>query len=115
MALNKKIKQYDIFEVDLDPTKGSEISKKRPAVVVSKTQMNDALETVVVCPLTTVLHSDWRSRIQIICKRKKADIAVDQIRTVSKSRLLKKIDVLTHDKAYLLRLIISEMYGAVSS
>ena len=111
----KKFKQYEIYEVDLNPTIGSEINKVRPAVIVSKTEMNDALETVVVCPLTTSLHSNWRSRLQIICKRKKADIAVDQIRTISKKRLIKKLDNVTHDKAYELRLIISEMYGTGGS
>jgi len=115
MLSKKRFKQYEIYEVDLNPTIGSEINKVRPAVIVSKTEMNDALETVVVCPLTTVLHPDWKTRLQVICKRKKADITVDQIRTVSKKRLVKKLDVVTHDKAYELRLIISEMYGTGSS
>ena len=107
----KKYRQYEIYEVNLDPTVGSEINKTRPAVIVSKTDMNDALETVVVCPLTTSLHPEWRTRLQVICKRKKADICVDQIRTVSKLRLVKKLDIVTHDKAHELRIILSELYG----
>ncbi|MGH7800522.1 MAG: type II toxin-antitoxin system PemK/MazF family toxin [Thermodesulfobacteriota bacterium] len=73
--------------------------------------MNKYLETVVVCPLTTALHPDWRSRIQVVCNKKKAEIAVDQIRTISKSRLVRKIDELSAPNAFLLRNLITEMYG----
>ena len=59
--------------------------------------MHEALETVAVCPLTNSLHPDWRTRLQVICKRKKVDICVDQIRTVSKMRLVKRLDIVTHD------------------
>ncbi len=111
MALIKVIKQYDIYLVDLNPTRGSEINKIRPVVVVSKNDMNKALEIVVVCPLTTSLHPMWRSRIQILCQKKEAEVAVDQIRTVSKSRFVKRMDKLDKDSALRLRQIITEMYG----
>jgi hypothetical protein len=52
--------------------------------------MNQYLETVVVCPLTSKIHPKWRTRLQIKCAPKKAEIAVDQIRTISKQRLKKK-------------------------
>lgn len=104
-------KRYGIFLADLDPTRGSEISKTRPVVIVSMDEMNRHLETIVVCPLTTKLHSQWRSRIQITCASKKAEIAVDQIRTISKSRLVKQIDSLSPKASLELRRLISEMYG----
>jgi mRNA interferase MazF len=103
--------RYAIYLVELDPVQGSEMAKKRPAVIVSMDEMNEALETVVVCPLTTKLHPRWRSRIQISCAGKKAEIAVDQIRTISKSRLRKKIGGLPKTTAAELRRLISEMYG----
>jgi len=103
MQLNKIIKQYEIYMVDLNPTKGSEINKVRPAVVVSQNDMNKALGTIVICPLTTSLHPMWRSRIQIVCNRKNAEIAVDQIRTISKMRLIKKIDKLEANDSIKLR------------
>ena len=53
--------RFDIVLVNLDPVIGSEMAKKRPAVVVSASEMNAALDTVVVCPLTTKLHPGWRS------------------------------------------------------
>ena len=105
------IERYGIYLADLNPTHGSELNKVRPVVVISMDEMNAALETVVVCPLTTRLRPRWRSRIQISCASKKAEIAVDQIRTLSKSRFQKRIDTLSENSALQLRQLISEMYG----
>ena len=105
------IKRYEIYFADLNPTIGSEIKKVRPVVIVSQDEMNQYLETVVVCPLTSVLHPQWRTRIQIKCAKKDAEIAVDQIRTISKKRLQKKVDQLSDRKAAQLRKIITDMYG----
>jgi len=111
MAYKKQIKQYDLLLANLDPTVGNEIKKTRPVVVVSKNDMNKYLDTIVVCPLTTSLHPKWRSRIQISCKTEKAEIAVDQIRTISKIRIIRKIESLSAENAYLLRKLITEMFG----
>ena len=105
------VKRYEIYYADLSPTIGGEIQKTRPVVVVSKTTMNRYLDTVVVCPLTTTLHPPWRSRIQIRCAGREAEIAVDQIRTISKKRLNRKIDLLSSDDATKVRALITEMYG----
>ena len=106
-----EVERYGIYLADLDPTRGREIAKTRPVVVISQDAMNRNLDTVVVCPLTTKLHPQWRSRIQITCARKKAEIAVDQIRTVDKERLAKRIDRLEASTAAQLRHLITEMYG----
>lgn len=106
-----EIKRYDIYFADLNPTVGSEIKKVRPVVVISQDQMNKYLETVVVCPLTSKIHPQWRTRLQIKCGHKDAEIAVDQIRTISKKRLKKKIDRLSKTKAAQLRMLITDMYG----
>lgn len=105
------IKRYEIYYADLNPTIGSEIKKVRPVVIISRDEMNKYLETVVVCPLTSRLHLKWRTRLQINCAHKKAEIAVDQIRTISKQRLKKKIDKLSNIKAAQLRRLITDMYG----
>ncbi len=104
--------RYDIFYADLNPALGSEIKKVRPVVIISQDEMNIHLETVVVCPLTSKIHPLWRSRLQVICAGKKAEIAVDQIRTISKQRLKKKIDRISNKEAARLRRLITEMYGA---
>jgi mRNA interferase MazF len=105
------IKRYDIYFADLNPAMGSEIQKVRPVVVVSQDEMNKYLDTVVICPLTSKLHPRWRTRIQIKCANKNAEIAVDQIRTISKQRLKNRIDQLSDIKAAQLRKLITDMYG----
>jgi mRNA interferase MazF len=73
--------------------------------------MNKYLETVVACPLTSKLHTQWMTLLQIKCLNKKAEIAVDQIRTIRKQRLKNKIDTLSNIKAAQLRKLITDMYG----
>ena len=105
------MKRYDIYWASLDPVKGAEIAKTRPVVIVSLDELNAHLKTVTVCPLTSSLHSAWPSRLQVSCNRQPAEIAVDQIRTISKDRLVGKIDKLAEKDAAALRRIITEMYG----
>jgi mRNA interferase MazF len=105
-------KRYDIYLADLNPTVGSEISKVRPVVVISQNAMNRNLETIVICPLTSKLHPTWRSRLQIDCAGKAAEIAIDQIRTISQQRLKQKIDRLSDESAARLRQLVVEMYGS---
>lgn len=109
--MSQAIERYGIYVADLDPTRGREIAKTRPVAVVSLDAMNRHLDTVVVCPLTTRLHPRWRSRIQCTCAGRRAEIAVDQIRTVSKERLGRRLDRLSPSIAAQLRRLITEMYG----
>ncbi len=109
--MSREVERYGVYLADLDPARGREIAKMRPVVVVSQDAMNRHLDTVVVCPLTTKLHSRWRSRIQCGCAGRKAEIAVDQIRIVSKERLGKRVDRLNASLATQLRHLITEMYG----
>ena len=105
------IKRYDIYFADLNPTLGSELKKIRPVVIVSQDEINQYLETIVVCPLTATLHPQWRTRLPIKCADKEAEIAIDQIRTISKRRLKNKIDSLSKLEAGQLRKLITDMYG----
>jgi mRNA interferase MazF len=110
-VVSRTIERYAIYLGDLDPTRGREIAKTRPVVVVSQQEMNRYLDTVVICPLTTRLHPQWRTRIPLTCAGRRAEIAVDQIRTVSKERLGRKLDRLDIRVASRLRRLITEMYG----
>jgi mRNA interferase MazF len=105
------IKRYEIYFADLNPTRGREIRKIRPVVIVSQDVMNKYLDTVVICPLTSKLHPQWRTRLQITCAKQEAEIAVDQIRTINRQRLKNKIDALSKSKAAQLRKLITDMYG----
>ena len=106
--------RYAIYWVDLDPVQGSEIAKTRPAVVISDEYMNAQLGTVVICPITSRIHPHWPSRVQAMVNGLPAEIAVDQIRAVAKSRLGARIDVLDAEAASSVRHIITEMYGLLS-
>ena len=103
--------RYDVHWVDLEPVRGSALNKTRPAVIVSLDLLNHALETVAVCPLTTRLHPDWRSRLPVTIGGRKAEVAADQIRAIGKSRLGKKIRSLKPAEIEALRRLLSEMYG----
>lgn len=105
------IKRYELRWAALGSSRGTEMAKTRPVVVVSLDEMNARLQTVTVCPLTSQLHPTWRSRLPVHCGGQAAEIAVDQIRTISKSRLGKMIGSLTDEEAAALRRLITEMYG----
>jgi mRNA interferase MazF len=105
------VKRYEIRWARLDPIQGAEMSKTRPCVIVSLDALNERLQTVTICPLTTPLHPTWRSRLGVRVARQSAEIAVDQIRTISKARIGAKLGKLSDDNAAALRRLITEMYG----
>ena len=77
----------DIYWVDLNPTKGSEINKSRPCVLVGATPINQARRTIVVVPLSTSAKVRPPITISVLCLGKKVTAVCDQIRAVDKSRL----------------------------
>ncbi len=87
------------------------MAKTRPVVIVSLDALNQRLETITVCPLTSQLHPAWRTRLGVRIGRKQAEIAVDQIRTISKSRIGERVGALSDADAGSLRRLITEMYG----
>lgn len=111
MSAVLKIQRYHLYWVNLDPTQGSEIAKTRPALVVSPDAMNKRIETVVICPLTSQLHHAWASRVQCKCAGQQSEIAVDQIRTVSKYRLQKHIGKIDSETAAQVREVIALLYA----
>lgn len=77
----------DVYWVDLNPTKGSEINKKRPCVIISATPINRARNTVIVVPLSTAARVRPPIVIDVECLGKNVSAICDQIRTIDKSRL----------------------------
>lgn len=86
----------DIYWVDLNPTKGSEIKKIRPCVLIGATPINKARHTVLVIPLSTSAIPRPPLVIPLQCKGKAVVAVCDQLRSIDKSRLGKKIDSLSH-------------------
>ena len=84
------ISRFDIFLINLDPTVGSEIRKTRPCLVISPDEMNRHIRTVIVAPLTTKEGKAYPTRVACEFRGKKGQIVLDQIRTLDKSRLIKK-------------------------
>ncbi|MCX6571982.1 MAG: type II toxin-antitoxin system PemK/MazF family toxin [Candidatus Aminicenantes bacterium] len=105
------VKRYEVRWADLDPSRGAEMAKTRPVVIVSLDELNARLQTVTVCPITSRLHPVWRCRLSVRCEGRPAEIAVDQIRAVSKARLGSRVDALSDDEASALRRLITEMFG----
>jgi len=84
------VNRFDVFLINLDPTVGSEIKKTRPCLIISPDEMNRYIRTVIVAPMTTA-GKDYPTRIQCEFQDKEGQIVLDQIRTIDKSRLIKKI------------------------
>ena len=84
------VKRFEIYFVEFDPKKGSEINKTRLGVILSPNEMNDALNTVIIAPLTSTLKN-YPSRVNCNVKGKDGQITLDQIRCVDKSRLKNKL------------------------
>src|SRR3989304_5633007 len=85
--------RFDIYYVNLDPTIGSEIKKPRPCIIISPDEMNNNISTVIIAPLTSRLRN-YPTRVPCKVEGKQGQIVLDQIRTVDKSRLVKKITTL---------------------
>jgi mRNA interferase MazF len=105
------VKRYEIRWAAIDPVQAAKMAKTRPAVIVSLDALNQRLQTVTICPLTSHLHPTWRTRLGCRVGGQSAEIAVDQIRTVSKARLGRKLGALSNEEAGALRRLITEMYG----
>jgi mRNA interferase MazF len=86
------LKRGDIYWVNLDPTIGAEIKKKRPCIIIGATPINEARRTVVVVPLSSAGKPRPPLTISIKCQKKHVVAVCDQIRAVDKSRLVEKIE-----------------------
>jgi mRNA interferase MazF len=103
------IKQYFVVLVNLDPTIGSEIKKTRPCVILSPDEMNIYLKTVVIAPMTTNLKK-YPTRVSVNHNNKKGMIALDQIRTIDKSRIVKVFEKLTATEANHCKKVLKETF-----
>jgi len=84
------VTRFDVYLVTLDPTEGYEIKKTRPCVIVSPDEMNRNIQTVIIAPMTKQ-GRNYPTRVPVTFQDKLGEIVLDQLRTVDKSRLLKKL------------------------
>jgi mRNA interferase MazF len=109
MGAMKKYSQYDIVIVNLDPTIGAEIKKKRPCVVVSPDELNHNIRTITVCPLTTKTRS-YPTRIPFVFDGLDNWVVVDQIRTIDQKRITKVIGKLPQEVQQKVKAVIKETF-----
>jgi mRNA interferase MazF len=104
------VARFDVFVVNLDHTIGSEIRKSRPCVVVSPDEMNRHIRTVVVAPLTTA-GRPYPSRVTVRFAGKDGQIVIDQLRTVDKARLAKRLGALAPEEATAVLDVLREFFA----
>lgn len=102
--------RFEVWLVNLDPTVGSEIRKTRPCVVISPDEMNRYIRTRIVAPMTTRGHS-YPTRVDCMFDGKAGQVVLDQIRTVDRKRLVRKLGRLSDDVCDDVVVVLTEMFG----
>ena len=104
------VKLFEVYLVNLDPTLGSEIQKTRPCLIISPDEMNDHIATVIVAPMTTKGRM-YPTRVNCQFEGKEGQVVLDQIRTVDKIRLVKKIGKINASTQKEVLVVLMEMFA----
>jgi mRNA interferase MazF len=104
------MKQFDVYIVELNPTRGSEIKKTRPAVIISPNVMNNNLQTVIIAPLTSTIKR-YPSRVTTNFGGQAGEVALDQIRAVDKTRLKQKKGSLDSATSANIKKVLATMFS----
>ena len=104
------VKRFDVYLVNLDPTIGSEIQKTRPCLVVSPDEMNRNISTVIIAPMTTK-GREYPTRVACRFQGKDGQIVLDQLRTVNKVRLVKRLGRISATAQKLVLIVLTEMFS----
>jgi mRNA interferase MazF len=108
--MGMEINRFEVFLVNLDPTVGSEIKKTRPCLIISPNEMNRYISTVIVAPMTS-RGKAYPTRIPCSFQGKAGQIVFDQIRTVDKKRLVKKMGVISKNAQTKTLNLLHEMFA----
>ncbi len=103
----------EVWLVSLDPTRGAEIKKTRPCLIVSPDEMNDHLRTAIIAPMSTAVR-EYPTRVDLTFQSKRGQVALDQLRTVDRERLVRKIGTIPAKTAELVSAVLVEMFGRQS-
>jgi mRNA interferase MazF len=104
------VRRFDVYLVSLDPTIGSEIRKTRPCLIVSPDEMNFGIATVIVAPLTT-RGRPYPTRVACRFDGKDGHVVLDQLRTVDKRRLLKRLGQIDTETQEAVLVLLAEMFA----
>ena len=105
------VRRFEVYLVNLDPTVGSEIQKSRPCLVISPDEMNAHIATVIVAPMTSK-GRDYPSRVPCQFQGRSGQVVVDQMRTVDKTRLVKRLGVIDPEVQKQTLAVLAEMFAA---
>jgi len=103
------VKRFEIWNIELNPTQGSEINKMRPSLVVSPNVVNKFLNTVVIVPMTSTIKP-YPTRLNCHFKGKNGQLVVDQIRCVDKTRLIEKLGIMDTKTCKEISMLIIETF-----
>ena len=104
-----KVKRFEVWLINLNPTQGSEINISSPCLVVSPNEANNFLQTIIIVPLTSTLR-DYPTRVNCSFQNKSGQLAIDQIRAIDKSRLISKIGVMADEISIQLCAVMMETF-----
>jgi len=104
------INRFDVYIVVLDPTVGSEIQKTRPCLIISPDEMNRHIAKVIVAPMTTKGRS-YPTRVACTFQGKEGQVVLDQIRTVDKSWLARKLGQIGDETQREVLSVLNEMFS----
>jgi mRNA interferase MazF len=99
----------EVWLIALDPSRGSEIKKTRPCLVISPDEMNESLQTVLAAPMTTSLRT-YPTRVNLTFGKKTGKVALDQMRAVDRQRLVKKLGAISAKTAQTVSSVLVEMF-----
>ena len=103
--------QFDVYIANLDPTVGSEIKKTRPVVIISPDELNQHLRTVIIAPITSQTHANIPTRVKITLQSQLNFVVLDQIRTLDKVRLTKRVAQLSIDESDSVKQVLVELFS----
>ena len=102
--------RFDVYLLNLDPTIGAEVTKTRPCAIISPDEMNKHISTVIVAPMPTKGRT-YPTRVSCKFEGKNGQIALDQIRTIDKKRLIRKLGRLSKQTQESVLMVLSEMFA----
>ena len=108
--MGMEMNRFDVFLVSLDPTIGHEIKKTRPCLIISPNEMNRFIATVIIAPMTSK-GRDYPSRVDCTFQGIQGQIVLDQVRTVDKLRLVKRLGAISENAQQKVLQVLNEMFA----
>jgi mRNA interferase MazF len=110
MVERNPVRRFEVHLIMLNPAKGSEIRTTRPCVIISPDEMNKHIRTIIIAPMTSAIKN-YPTRVTTTFQGKKGQIVLDQIRTVDKSRLVKKLGSISSSAEEKVLSVLQELFA----